>query len=41
MAERLAPGDYDQLRHFVAAGVSGALLLPFEAQDIGDDVIGL
>jgi SRSO17 transposase len=22
MAERLAPGDYDQLHHFVAAGVS-------------------
>jgi len=23
MAERLAPGDYDQLHHFVAAGVLG------------------
>jgi hypothetical protein len=25
MAERLAPGDYDQLHHFVAAGVWDAL----------------
>ena len=29
MAERLAPGDYDQLHHFVAAGV-------WDAAPIGD-----
>src|SRR3982074_3195732 len=30
MAERLAPGDYDQLHHFVAAGVWDAA--PLEAE---------
>src|ERR1700756_4127121 len=30
MAERLAPGDYDQLHHFVAAGVWDAALLEGE-----------
>src|SRR4029077_3063277 len=30
MAERLAPGDYDQLHHFVSAGVSDAA--PAEAE---------
>src|ERR1019366_2257637 len=27
MAERFAPGDYDQLHHFVAAGVCDAVLV--------------
>jgi SRSO17 transposase len=30
MAERLAPGDYDQLHHFVAAGVWDAAPLETE-----------
>jgi SRSO17 transposase len=30
MAERLAPGDYDQLHHFVSAGVSDAVPLETE-----------
>src|SRR5258706_14258458 len=30
MAERLAPGDYDQLHHFIAAGVSDAAPLASE-----------
>ena len=30
MAERLAPGDYDRLHHFVAAGVWDAA--PLEAE---------
>jgi hypothetical protein len=30
MAERLAPGDYDQLHHFIAAGVWDAAPLETE-----------
>ena len=33
MAERLAPGDYDQLHHFVAAGVWDAAPLETELLD--------
>jgi len=40
MAERLAPGDYDQLHHFVAAGVWDALPLETELLVQADRLVG-
>ena len=40
MAERLAPGDYDQLHHFVAAGVWDAALLEAELLVQTDRLVG-
>src|SRR6266542_4368697 len=40
MAERLAPGDYDQLHHFVAAGVWDAIPLENELLIQADRLIG-
>src|SRR5207245_9925249 len=40
MAERLAPGDYDQLHHFVAAGVWDASPLETELLVQADRLIG-
>ena len=40
MAERLAPGDYDQLHHFVAAGVWDAAPLETELLIQADKLVG-
>jgi SRSO17 transposase len=40
MAERLAPGDYDQLHHFVAAGVWDAAALETELLIQADKLVG-
>jgi hypothetical protein len=40
MAERLAPGDYDQLHHFVAAGVWDAAPLEIELLVQADRLVG-
>jgi len=40
MAERLAPGDYDQLHHFVAAGVWDAAPLEAELLRQADRLVG-
>src|SRR5271170_2159733 len=40
MAERLAPGDYDQLHHFVAAGVWDAAPLATELLVQADHLVG-
>ena len=40
MAERLAPGDYDQLHHFVAAGAWDAAPLETEAAHSADRLVG-
>jgi SRSO17 transposase len=40
MAERLAPGDYDQLHHFVAAGVWDAAPLSTELLVQADTLVG-
>jgi SRSO17 transposase len=40
MAERLAPGDYDQLHHFVAAGVWDAAPLETELLAQADRLVG-
>src|SRR6201987_2173183 len=40
MAERLAPGDYDQLHHFVAAGVWDAAPLEKELLIQADKLVG-
>jgi SRSO17 transposase len=40
MAERLAPGDYDQLHHFVAAGVWDAAPLETELFIQADQLVG-
>ena len=40
MAERLAPGDYDQLHHFVAAGVWDAAPLETELLVQADHLVG-
>jgi SRSO17 transposase len=40
MAERLAPGDYDQLHHFVAAGVWDAAPLETELRIQADRLVG-
>src|ERR1700745_3490859 len=40
MAERLAPGDYDQLHHFVAAGVWDAAPLEAELLVQADRLVG-
>ena len=40
MAERLAPGDYDQLHHFVAAGVWDASPLETELLAQADRLVG-
>jgi len=40
MAERLAPGDYDQLHHFVAAGVWDAAPLETELLIQADQLVG-
>ena len=40
MAERLAPGDYDQLHHFVAAGVWNAAPLETELLVQADRLVG-
>src|SRR5258706_11905935 len=40
MAERLAPGDYDQLHHFVAAGVWDAAPLETELLAQADKLVG-
>src|SRR3954469_5949816 len=40
MAERLAPGDYDQLHHFVAAGVWDAAPLETELLIQVDRLVG-
>jgi SRSO17 transposase len=40
MAERLAPGDYDQLHHFVAAGVWAAAPLETELLIQADRLVG-
>src|SRR6185436_16438235 len=40
MAERFAPGDYDQLHHFVAAGVWDAAPLETELLVQADRVVG-
>ena len=40
MAERLAPGDYDQLHHFVAAGVWNAAPLETELLIQADQLVG-
>ena len=40
MAERLAPGDYDQLHHFVAAGLWDAATLEKELLVQADKLVG-
>src|SRR6202035_3279014 len=40
MAERLAPGEYDQLHHFVAAGVWDAAPLESELLIQADRLVG-
>ena len=40
MAERLAPGDYDQLHHFVAAGIRDAAPLEKELLVQADKLVG-
>src|ERR1700755_2275450 len=40
MAERLAPGDYDQLHHFVSAGVWDAAPLETELLTQADRLVG-
>jgi SRSO17 transposase len=40
MAERLAPGNYDQLHHFVAAGVWDAAPLEKELLVQADKLVG-
>ena len=40
MAERFAPGDYDQLHHFVAAGVWDAAPLETELLVHADKLVG-
>jgi DDE superfamily endonuclease len=40
MAEQLAPGDYDQLHHFVAAGVWDAAPLEMELLVQADKLVG-
>src|ERR1019366_8056865 len=40
MAERFAPGDYDQLHHFVAAGVWDAAPLETELLTQADRLVG-
>jgi SRSO17 transposase len=40
MAERLAPGDYDQLHHFIAAGVGDAAPLEAELLIQADRLVG-
>ena len=40
MAERLAPGDYDQLHHFIAAGVWDATPLERELLGQADKLVG-
>ena len=40
MAERLAPGDYDQLHHFVSAGVWNAAPLETELIIQADRLVG-
>lgn len=40
MAARLAPGEYDQLHHFVAAGVSDAAPLEVELLVQADRLVG-
>jgi SRSO17 transposase len=40
MAERLAPGDYDRLHHFVAAGVWDAAPLEAELLVQADKLVG-
>ena len=40
MAERFAPGDYDQLHHFVAAGVWNAAPLEAELLVQADKLVG-
>ena len=40
MAERLAPGDYDQLHHFIAAGVWDAAPLETELLVQADKLVG-
>src|SRR4030095_5069964 len=40
MAERLAPGDYDQLHHFVSAGVWDAAPLATELLIQSDKLVG-
>src|SRR3974390_6538 len=40
MAERLAPGDYDQLHHFVSAGVWNAAPLETELLIQADRLVG-
>ena len=40
MAERLAPGDYDQLHHFIAAGVWDAAPLETELLIQADRLVG-
>src|SRR5260370_4258572 len=40
MAERLAPGDYDQLHHFVAAGVWDASPLETELLVQANQLVG-
>src|SRR5712691_11603553 len=40
MAARLAPGDYDQLHHFIAASVWDAALLETELLVQGDRLVG-
>ena len=40
MAERLAPGDYDQLHHFVAAGIWDAAPLEKELLVQADKLVG-
>src|SRR5271157_5124983 len=40
MAERLAPGDYDQLHHFVSAGVWDAVPLETELLIQADRLVG-
>src|SRR6202142_1416114 len=40
MAERLAPGDYDQLHHFVSAGVWDAAPLETELLSEADRLVG-
>src|SRR5208337_5445293 len=40
IAERLAPGDYDQLHHFVSAGVWGEAPLERELANQADRLVG-
>ena len=40
MAARLAPGEYDQLHHFVAAGVSDEAPLEAELSVEADRLVG-